>query len=426
MVRKVDRAGKTGHPGGEVKKGVYHFRWSNVWVDKQTQIPQLVTFDKMPGHYARIRCDIVGEDGQATKRSTSVTILYPDQMPMWLCNFGLDPDRITDWSDPAKALMAVERLAKEGTRDLHLYVNERGWIQSCTMPDGRYFARIRGFIRGTDGKPRILRSTGGEEDSLYGTYPVIRMIGHLRIVTGEWENLFPFFMVDYALEWDEETQEVILPTRRRAARNMETFCEAFGVNFLELPRPADPENAVPEIEAAMLKLNRIVTVTYENGFLDASGTVEAPKDFEVLLAGQEPQPRATGAVPAAAPAVEPLPVLAVAPPEREEKSPWIDVLYAVIALQGRKKLEKAMFTSPDPVTGEGGGKLTPSGVAFCKEAVLPICQQYDLPTDFLLMETEHVITILEGMGQVNEANMVRRKVIEDATEPPGGGTSFDG
>lgn len=424
MVRKVDRAGRTGRPGSEVKKGVYPFRWSNVWVDKQTQIPQLVTFKKMPGHYARIRCNIIGEDGVVTKRSTSVTILYPDDMPMWLCNFGLDPERITDWSDSAKALMAVERLAKEGTRDLHLYVNEDGWIQSCTMPDGRYFARLRRFIRGKDGKPRILRSTGGEEDSLYGTWPVIRMIGHLHIVTGEWQNLFPFFMVDYALEWDEEAQEVILPTRRRPARNMETFCEAFGVSFGELGRLADPENGIPEIEAVMLKLNRIVTVTYENGFLDASGTVEAPKDFAVLLAGQEPRPQATGAAPAAALPVDVIPP-PTAPPEREEENLGLDTLYAVVALHGRRKYEKVMFTVPDE-DGKGGGKLTAAGVAYCKETVLPLCQQHGIPTDFELMDTDQIILILEGMGQINEANMVRRRMVEAATKAPGGGTSFDG
>ena len=414
MVRKVDRAGKSGIPGSDIEKGVYLFRWNTVWVNKQTGQPELTTFDKVPGHFARIRCNIVGEDGKATKKSTSVTIRYPDEIAMWLHNFGLDPNRITDWSDPAKALMAVQKLASGGTRDLHLYVNKRGWIGSCSMPDGKYFARLRGFIRAEDGKPRIVRSMGGEEDGLYGQYPVIRCIGHLHIVTSEWKNVFPFFLLDYALEWDEEAQEVVLPTRRRAARNMETFCEAFGINFDELPRPADPENAVPEIEAAILKLNRVATVTYENGFLDASGTVEAPKDFEVLLAGQEPQPQVPGVVPPVE-VLAPLP--GPAPEERKEASPWVDVLYTAIAMQGRRKYETAMFTSPDPVDGKGGGKLTPAGVKFCKERILPICKQYDLPTDLESMETDHIILILENIDQVNEANHIRRKIIEGATEP---------
>lgn len=392
MVKKIKGKGTSGFPSTAAEEGVHLMRFGRFWVNQETKIPELFTMDNK--RVARLECHVV-ESGEVQPGSSSVSIGYPDEMRIWMENFNLDYSRITDWSDPVRALLAVEKLAKEeGTRDLYVVVSttERGsWINSVTLPDDTFFALFDTFIKEDDGSPKI--KVIPKNHPMWGPYTLRKCFGFIKIIRGMWSGLHPFFMLDYALDWDEESQDFILATGQQSGRNMEAFCEGFGVEFDKLPRPANPHNGLPEIEAVILKKKKVAVVTYTNSFFDAARTQPAPKDFEVLAAGEVTTPE----------------VIAPPKPEPEEKSVYVRYLYDAIQIETLKMFEKKAF--------DEGGNLTEAGRAYAKEKIKPLCESNQIPRNFEQMSDDHIIIVLEGIGYKDMATLVKNAIHGVEKEP---------
>lgn len=333
--------------GGEtLTAGVYSIKFASFAGKDDDEVPQVKQTEWGPKVYFNLAVMDGENDGAHAPLSTNPE----DGLATWF--------KILTGSEipKGKSLLELQSLMKQSTKTVKVVVNDKGWVSGLFIPKASYLARFDRFpVRDESGKPVW-------KEGMFKNTPTKKVFWQFEIVAGELAGTNAPGSCTYAVKMTNG--ELSIPSKS----NLYSWASALGVEFGDLPDPANKQNCLPELEKAIQAAGRTVLIQIgDSGWVDSSQGAIAP-------------PPAGVSIPASAPAKQDAGVPKV---EDEMGCDKLADLYDAMSATGKAMGFGDLFNPQD-------GSFTDDGKRFCKEILAPICDDGGVPRKFSVMQEPHI------------------------------------